>query len=257
MKKKIEEIVAQYKANAEVASKDINSLPYNTRASHQNAIQGAKDSMVVLRKEYDDLLFSNAYGVVLRGDAGKVEEFKNATVGIGGLVYDFDSVYEMIASRIEPTLGFRREFGVNQGFMMSEKLSQILENNGIEFGVKDPNITTFRVVPTYQDVVNCVREVLTHTYGEVLTYLLVRANLLTRALVLGHTKKALAVAFTGGNTDSVMAIAPLFKNIAVLDVTDATIDQTYAISTYNKLNKKKPNQNQIKAESHTEENENE
>jgi hypothetical protein len=251
--RKIEEILADYQAASELASRDTNNIPYNTRAAIQNAMRAAKDKMVELRKEYDNALFSNAYAVSVIGDPVKVQEFEAATVAIGGLVFDFDSLYETIASAVEPSIGFNRTFGINQGFMMMQALREILEGNGVEFQVKDPGVGLGVLVHTHQDVVDYIRETLLHAFGNTVVYLYARANLLRRALTLGHAKKALAVAFIGGGEEEEQAVAPLFKNLSVIDVTDAVIDQNYAISTYNKLNKK-PN----KASSHnTKENENE
>lgn len=251
--RKIEDIMDELKSVAVVASRDINILPFATRSAHQNAIRSAVEQLVDLRKEYDEKLFSNAYAVVVTGDEVKVEDFKAATDSIGGLTFNFDDFYEILASAVEPSIGFQREFGINQAFIMMQKLENLLVNNGLEFSVKDPNITKSRVVPTRQDLVNYVREILTNAYGNTLTYLYVRANLLARAISVGHVKKALAVTFTGGSSDDLAAAAPLFKNMAQVDVTDAEVDQAYAINTFNKLNKKKPK----KAESHNETEENE
>jgi hypothetical protein len=202
---------------------------------------------VVLRKEYDDRLFSNAYAVVAEGDLAKVAEFEAATVAIGGLVFNFDDLYETIACAVEPSIGFTREFGINQGFMMMQKLQYILESNGIEFQIKDPGVSFGRVVHTHQDVVDYVRDCLLKAFGNTITYLYARANLLHRALVLGHSKKALAVTFVNGGTEEEVAVTPLFKNLSIVNVTDAVIDQNYAISTFNRLNKKPK-----KADSHNE-----
>jgi hypothetical protein len=250
--RKIEEILADYQAAKEMSSRDTSNIPYNTRAAIQNAMRAAKDQVVELRREYDDKLFSNAYAVVVEGDPGKVEEFKVATTSIGGFVFNFDDLYENIASVVEPSIGFTRVFGINQGFMMMQALRQILESNGVEFEVKDPGVGVGVVVRTHQDVVDYIRNTLLHTFGNAIMYLYARANLLRRALTLGHAKKALAVAFVGGGVDETHSVAPLFKNIALVDVTDAVIDQNYAISTYNKLNKKPK-----KADSHNDQKENE
>lgn len=254
MKRKIEDILADYQAASEIASRDPSILPYNTRAGIQNAMRAAKDKMVELRKEYDDKLFSNAYAVIAEGDAAKVEQFKVATTAIGGFVFNFDDLYEVIACAVEPSIGFNRTFGINQGFMMMQALREILESNGVEFQVKDPGVGVGVLVHTHQDVVNYIRESLLKAFGNTVVYMYVRANLLRRALTLGHAKKALAVTFTGGDGEEESAVMPLFKNMSIVDVSDVEIDQTYAISVYNKLNKK-PN----KASSHndTKENENE
>lgn len=253
-KRKIEDILADYQIASEMASRDTNNIPYNTRGAIQNAVRAAKNQKVELRKEYDDKLFSNAYAVIATGNAAKIEEFKAATSGIGGFIFDFDDIYETVASAVEPSIGFTRTFGINQGFMMMQALRQILESNGVEFEVKDPGVGLGVVVHTHQDVVDYVRETLLHAFGNTITYLYARANLLRRALTLGHAKKALAVTFVGGGVEEEAAVAPLFKNLAVIDVSDAAIDQNYAISTFNKLNKKPK-----KADSHndTKENENE
>lgn len=254
MKRKIEDILADYQGASEIASRDPSILPYNTRAGIQNAMRAAKDKMVELRKEYDDKLFSNAYAVIAEGDAAKVEQFKIATTAIGGFVFNFDDLYEVIACAVEPSIGFNRTFGINQGFMMMQALREILESNGVEFQVKDPGVGVGVLVHTHQDVVNYIRESLLKAFGNTVVYMYARANLLRRALTLGHAKKALAVTFTGGDGEEESAVMPLFKNMSIVDVSDAEIDQTYAISVYNKLNKK-PN----KASSHndTKENENE
>jgi hypothetical protein len=251
MKRKLEEILAEYKANVETAARDINTLPYNTRSAHQTAIRAAKDQVLVLRQEYDDVLFQNAYAVVAVGSTFKTDQFVITTREIGGVDYNFDAVYKTLATYVNATIGFTREFGPNQGYTMMQKLEQILQINGVDFQIKDPNITTTCICSTYTDVVDHIREVLTQTFGNVLTYLLVRNNLLTQALAIGHTKKALAVTFTGSsNGQDLIAVAPLLKDVQLLDVTDATIDSAYVISIFNKMNKKnklKTNQ----AESHT------
>ena len=150
----------------EIARKNLDDIPYNTRASWGCLIEESKVKFNGLKKTYKNTLFQKSVGIFVTGNANKVTEFcKFVTEGNEGLVVDAQSLYNRLADGLEPTFSSARHWGIAQTYKLTQLLMEVMSELGLS-EIPAPSKVTEQTLATPADVRSYVRKIIRDTCGD-------------------------------------------------------------------------------------------
>ena len=230
----------------EDAALDLDSVPWVSRGGFEVAKREAKDALPRLRSEYSDRIFSNAIFFYPVGNEEKCQQFAAVASQVGGtFTVDAQAVYQILAQKVEPTLGQRREFAVQQFTVMNDGIDDIMRAAPGQVDVTVPTsaLKNLDAVPTFEALVAFIRNMVESERGKALVKLDVVRSVTDQAVSARFDAKTLAVVVLNTDEETRSALAS-GNRAAVVDV-DSTeeITKAFAIKVFKEASSKgrKPN----------------
>jgi hypothetical protein len=222
---------------------ELDAVHHSVRPGYEMAIREAKDNLPSVRDSYRTRVFAQAVGFFLSGDHNKVATFVELAVKLGNVfVADAMAIYESMALKIEPSMGYSREFSV---FQIAE-LTRLIRNVGESVGLKPsqiqpPNPKDARVLPTHQDVVFYIRDLVTEAMGESLNALLITQKLVNEAIARKFNSSVLAAVITNARPEAQAGLGQIFGTKAEVSIgPDDEVDDAYVLRAFETGKKNRP-----------------
>lgn len=214
-------IVKDLTVNQKRASYDLETAPWQTRASLSNMVQDAKAEVKALKTEYTRRVRSNSFGVFVFGSKERVKRFAElAEAEAGMFVVSASALYESLATKINPSFGTSREFGANQLAGLHEGLKDFANALDLSTRVKTPDLATLTHVKDYSELVDYIRALVRTTEGDNLVSASVDDQINKSAIEAEYTGKMLPVVVTGMSQEEVSTLTALFTNAATVELGD-------------------------------------
>lgn len=148
MSMELKEIVKTIKETEKLANTEIETVPPAGRPGIQMAIKQAKVSLPRLFNQYADALFAKSLILYPVGDKDKQVLFAQLANKVGKTITcDGDALYEYLTDRVEPSMGNRRQFTVNQLLAVDHALKGICTDLNLNI----PQMPTLKGLPDITD----------------------------------------------------------------------------------------------------------
>lgn len=222
----METLVEKLNRVQELAKKDPGNLSPAVRGGWILAINEARDQLSELQREYCRLLFDNAYGFFLEGDAKYVDLAAKTLVGTQeGLAVDTQALYKRIAVEAEKLLGKRREWVSDCTAKVQAEFKVIMNELDIR-AANVPDAPRFGlgksvVCNTLSDVVAYVKEMIVSTNGHDFNNLYVQKLIRDLGLKVKYKGNTVPIFVLGANDGEIQSFGRLFKqghSVYVADV---------------------------------------
>ena len=197
----LEALVQGIQTRRALVAKQPSDFPASTRSGLVLAQGEAKDTLVLLEREYAAYLNSAAVACVILAqtpalEKAFVEKALECTRPL--VVIDASALYQRLATVGTQGLGDTRQFGSGQVGLIIEELAAI--GKELYFtSLAAPNWQYDEVVPTFQDFVAVIRKAIrTSKDGDILNRAFLRMEAFKSALDLGYTKAMVPIMVIGG-----------------------------------------------------------
>lgn len=235
-------ILADIADNAEVAKRDVDSLPPQVRSGHVGAVRRAQDAAPVLLKEYRDAVLANSLAFFVEGGAvGAAEQFAEVAYDEGVLPADAGLMYRTLADMIGTVMG-SREFGIDQVVRLDNLLRGIATTSGFGRAVDLPRTGGTHMVPDQNALAKHLRTLVETTAdGSKLNVLVTIQKLIGAAVSHRFARKTFAVVVLGASAADRKLLEATFTRSVTVDLTGIeTIDAGFVIGTFKQARNEAP-----------------
>lgn len=226
------------------ADLDLDSVPWMSRPGFETAKREAKDSLPGLLAEYCARIFENAILLFPIGrDDQKSRHFAEISGEAGGtFTADAQGIYEMLAQRVEPTLGQRREFTAQQFVTLNDAIDDLTRSAPVatqNLTLPPAALKTVDAAPTFEALVSLIRDLVEGVHGKALVKLYVTKVVCDQALKEEFDAKTLAAVVLNTTVETREALGAGVRS-ALVDVEGAAeIDKAFAITIFKEASKLK------------------
>lgn len=224
------------KSQADLVLADV---PARVRPGRESQKRDAQAKLPDLKATYREALQRASLGFVVLGPGADAFATIASQEAADVLVADAKVLYERIASRVEPTLGTGREFGVSQFSIVIQELRDIAAEIGVA-SMPAPRWLEGATVKTLNEVVDHVRKMVEVSIGpDLLTFYLQR--IITDAgLTAGSDRTTVPVVVKGFSSPEManavgLKLFPEGRQVFVNTTEEVT--QNHVIEVLNKAKK--------------------
>jgi len=214
----VETILRDYQAAEAVSKRNMDTVPLKTRSGHEAAIKRAKLELPKLRVEYLTAISKKAYGFFVSGDKDKAEKFVKIAAENGAFVVNAATIYEVLADKIQFSIGGRKEFSVTQVGILERELRDLVVSTGYTGPLGKVAISSLRVVSNREQLVSYVRDLVMKSNGNMPAAVHAQSEIIRQALAQEFNKQRLVVVVTGATNLDRQALTGLFTKISLVDV---------------------------------------
>lgn len=235
----LKELVARINEYRGLAQTDLDTVPWQTRASVASMIIGAREELAKLESDYASRIRQNSIGILLAGDVQGVNNYVGVAVReAGAALVQADSVYRELADRIFPSLGPGNEFGPTQLSMLHVALEKHMDRLGI-LQMRMPRLEGFQATPDVESLTGYIRQLIRAAVGDDLVKTHLDKAVNERAIATHFSSKVLPVLVTGlADRQEMEAVAPLFSNTAYVNVgTAEDVTEKYVLDSLTGIRK--------------------
>ena len=186
---RMQEVLKSIAAAQEIASMNLDEVPYSVKTGWTMRIEAAKGEVALLTQEYRNLLSEVIpRKVFLLGSNEAVKEFSAVmnSLGIDGLFVDASALYRRLTDRAFPTLGTRGEFAWTQARAINNELYEIEIEMGLD-KVEQINLQELPAIYTAEDLLVHVRRMVRETNKDVLNIKSLESRIVKQAMSLEVT----------------------------------------------------------------------
>ena len=224
------------------ADLDIDMYPMKVRAGKSIAKADGVKRLEHLKKEYGQEVANRTAVILTKGPAGSQQAFVTAAKELGGptlLTVSALDAYKKMATDIEPTIGFEREFAGTQLGHLLRSLEEVGNMAGSSF-LKTPTlIEGVFIVRTFDDLVLGVRDLLLPQVGPVLNRDYLQTVVTQQALDNEFSSSMAPVVITDADAREIEFFSSnLFTNTGiVVDLPEdaSKIDEKFVVATFDAL----------------------
>lgn len=177
---KIAEVLEKLNEARVIADRDLSGMPRQTLPGLEIQKAQAKREVRVLTNEYCSLVYPTVAKLFVRGTNEKVKEFvqlfskTNPTVLV-------DSMYEYVASVVQPTLSKGETFSASATIRLKEITGTVCNSYGV-VPQRNFNPPTSISINTPQQLTDIVRDTIRDAFGDSLNKAYITGNLVSSAL---------------------------------------------------------------------------
>lgn len=230
MSESLESLLEQIHRDNRIAAVDLETVRYNVRPAHENAIARATTGLAQLIPAYREKVLQGATALFLLGDQGSVDKFTTIAAEIPHLfVVNADAYYQHLTGRVEEIMTASRQFAIQQLTALILAIRRIAK----DIGAREPAMPRppdLRTCPTAADLTDYVRQLVQGTDGNIAPNYLA-FNLGTLALAR-ESRVPITVLVTNLTQPDWTAFGALFSNDqrTVTVTPEDVIDETFVIS---------------------------
>lgn len=234
----LKSLVKELAVNMKRASVDLETVPWQTRASITNMKKEAEEKVKGLKADYFRRVRSNTLGLFVFGEPDRVKAFTEIAAEEAGVVaIDGGLIFDRLADSIEPTLGASREFGPAQYQRLISGLQEVKSELDIRSMIM-PQLDSLTAINSRAELVRYIRGLVTKAVGDDLTRLFVDQQINRLAVGSEFAGSVFPVAVTGLDRDEVAALVPLFTNSISVEVgtsKDGEVNKEYVLNQLTSL----------------------
>lgn len=233
MHRNLTDILADIDTATETANQDLSDVPARLQGAWQMAVREAKEAVVALTEEYSKALLANTAGLFAAGEPTKCAQFSKLSASeCGTLTVHVDELYVQMAQEVEPTLGARREFGINQLAIVVRQMRDTGNRLKLTGSLAIPRVPETLVVETTEDVVACIKKLVTESNGHGLMVEFTKQAIIDRGLHAKYSDKTTRVVILGTGEPEALALKNTFRSRRIVTITPETVvDESFAIAT--------------------------
>lgn len=229
----LKELTNEIEMTTQVASRNLEEIPVNTRAGWGVMVEQAKNKLKTLKATYKNTLFQKGVGIFITGDKANVEKFANlVTSEKEGLVVDSEALYKRLSTHLEPTFSPMRKWGVAQTRKLTDSLMEIMH----EVGLKEIPAPTHKldvVLSSPAEVEDYVRKIVRDCCKDDLNATYLQQIAFEQALKIRYNGNVTPVVVLNAKEDELNNLNKLFsKGTVTLQINaDDVIDKEFLTKT--------------------------
>lgn len=237
----LEQLMPRIEAAINLSTADLQGWPSPTRPGIEIAKRQATDDLVKLKKEYSSTFKATAKAMFLTGTLENQKEFAEiAEVEGDTITVDGTALYKRIATKIMPTIGGDKQFGVTQSYIFLLEIQDIMRELGIEEWVAPVN-TKPSTVSNEEDMHLLTVHLIQQFGGIRILAGYLEKLAIDKAIDKRYNKSVVPVVITGLTSEEQLALNGLFTghNVIVELPDGKQVDNDTVIKAFNQLKKKK------------------
>jgi hypothetical protein len=239
MSKELDKLVGEILETEKMANVDPESFDWRARPSITNTKREAQARLADLKKKYEKAIVGSTVSIFALGD--KADEFAAAAVEESKtpiIVLDADEFYKKISTRVEATLGARREFGTTQMVLIVRGLTDMAEELGIG-SFDSPKFVPSGVLPDSAAVLGHVRTVVRTTLGDEFNRIYLMKEIIQRALASRYTNSVLPVIIKGlEGDDEITGLRSITARFGARVVASEAVTQEFVLGVFKEVQEK-------------------
>lgn len=228
--------LVELKADAAI---DLEAIDFRVRPGMATRRKAAINELPHASAQYRSILRENTYAILVVGPEDKAAKFLDVVEEEDSSVVidNANEVYESLADEVEPSIGSRREWTINQDMLLDAALAELLTDMGA-WEPLEINIGTY-IVPTREDTVREIRRAITKVSN--LTAAIIEFNALGEAEAIGYEFPLLPVVVFGVSEEEIEAgkIQQVLFNgrVSVIDLNKEAPTKKTLFAAYDALKK--------------------
>lgn len=237
-----EQLMTDIENQQRQAGTDLELVHPHVRAAFQIAAREATEQLTKSLEEYRRRLQSSAIGFFVAGAPAKTGEFRSVAVSAAKSMFFLDglAVYERIATEVEPTIGKTREFSVQQMNQVNFAIRDIALEAGLRESLTATSLNEVRCVPTHDDLVALVRELVTSALGETFNAEVLSDQFVKQALAAKFTGNVAACIITNANAQVRGALSKTFATKSDVAIEEETeVNEDFVLSVFKSADRSK------------------
>lgn len=211
-------ILEDYKRVELISKRDLNMVDPRTRPGHEAAMRKARLDLPKMRIEYLSAISKKSFGFFVSGDAEKAQKFATIAAESGAFTVNAAAIFDVLADRIQPSIGGRKEFSVTQVGLLDQGLRELVQKTGYSGTLNRVDIKSIRVVSNREQLVAYIRELVMRTNGTTPSAVFAQGEIIRQALAQDFTGQRMVVTVLNATNLDRTALSGLFTKTAMIDV---------------------------------------
>ncbi len=210
-KTKLQQLITKIDENAKLAATDLSEWDPRKLPGMTMRVKEASEALESLQGSYADYVNANSFLLFVTGPKDAVAEYARVAEEEGGtLTVSAAGLYREIATAVMPSIGDRRVFGVTQLSLLLQELGEIAMRLKIR-SIPTPNLEEISNVPTEEDVVNQIRDIVRKSSGDQVNAVYLKESVVKAALEIRYTQVVVPVVVTDATADELKTLPELLE----------------------------------------------